>query len=42
MYLLLQCIRRYEIETMNPVNIALDLITVPDNCVNIRIHKVRI
>ncbi|VVC28131.1 Cytochrome P450,Cytochrome P450, E-class, group I [Cinara cedri] len=35
-----ECIKRYEIETMNPVKIALDLITVPDNSVNLKIHKV--
>lgn len=37
---LAECIKRYEIQTMKPVKIALDLITVPDNHINIKIQKI--
>ncbi|XP_050059362.1 cytochrome P450 315a1, mitochondrial isoform X3 [Aphis gossypii] len=37
---LAECIKRYEIQTMKPVKIALDLITVPDNHINIKLKKI--
>ncbi|XP_022164033.1 cytochrome P450 315a1, mitochondrial [Myzus persicae] len=36
---LAECIKRYNIETMKPVKIALDLITVPDEQISIKIQK---